>query len=322
VFYRAYGLTIASAMPLPELASTPAPGARAATAAPDIAIDLATGPVDEAAWTTLPSSEDDSPWLSVSRRLGAHRLRFEDGGTFVVWDGGRRITVQLRTTDLTDTLRHLLIDQVIPLALSHLGQIVLHAGAVVEKDAAGNAAVAFIGPAGAGKSTLTASLASTGCALLADDALVVAVAGSELLATPAYPGVRLWPDVAPSVGGSGRHDIDGLPRVAEYTEKRRIGIAGGWLFIEGRVPLRRVYVLETSEDDRVSVGRVGPRDAIVALLSHTYVLDVSDRARLAAQFARICAASPAAEVRRLSYPRALDRLPDVHAAIREDLRQP
>ncbi len=277
--------------------------------------------MDEAAWTTVPSSDDDGPGLAVAHRPGAHRLRFEAGGTFVVWDGGRRITIQPGATGATDTVRHLLIDQVIPLALSHLGRIVLHAGSVVVQDGERALAVAFIGPAGAGKSTLTASLASAGCALVADDALVVTVAGSELLATPAYPGVRLWPDVAASISGSEPDDIDDLPRVAEYTEKRRIGLADGWRFAEGHVPLRRVYVLEESGDDRVSVGRVGPRDAIVALLSHTYVLDVTDRARLAAQFARVCAASPAVEVRRLSYPRALEHLPAVHAALLNDLRQ-
>lgn len=319
MLYHAYGFTLSSALPLPELPPAAAPDA---TAAPDVAIDLASNGFDEAAWIPSPSPDEEGPWLAVARRPGAHRLRFEGGGTFVVSDGGRRVTVQSGTAAASDALRHLLIDQVIPLALGHLGHVVLHAAGVVVKDAAGDSAVAFIGPAGAGKSTLTASLANAGCLLLADDALVVTVSGSDLLATPAYPGVRLWPDVALSVGASGGADSEGLPRVAAYTDKRRIGLADGWRFAEGQVPLRRVYLLDEHEDDRVSVDRVGPRDAIVALLSHTYVLDVLDRDRLAAQFARVCAASPAAEVRRLSYPRALDRLPAVHAAIREDLRQP
>ena len=122
--------------------------------------------------------------------------------------------------------------------------------------------------------------------------------------------------------GAGGSDIEELPRVAEYTEKRRIGLADGWRFAERQVPLRRVYLLEENQDDRVSVDRVGPRDAIVVLLSHTYVLDVSDRVRLAAQFARVCAASPAVEVRRLRYRARSTVFRAVHAAIRDDLRQP
>ena len=198
MFYRAYGLTLASALPLPELAAAVAPDA---TGAPDLAIDLATDCLDGSAWTPLPPPDGEGPWLAVAYRAGAHRLRFEGGGTFVVSDGGRRVTVQIGTSDRPDTLRHLLIDQVIPLALGHMGHVVLHASGVVLKDA--ESAVAFIGPAGAGKSTLTASLANSGCLLLADDALVVTGAGSELLATPAYPGYGCgltWPSrLAPAV---------------------------------------------------------------------------------------------------------------------------
>jgi hypothetical protein len=114
-----------------------------------------------------------------------------------------------------------------------------------------------------------------------------------------------------------------LPRVGAYTEKRRVGTErSGWRFAERQAVLRRVYLLAENNDGQVLVTRVGPRDAIVALLSHAYVLDVSDRARLAAQFGRVCAALPAADVRRLSYPRELDRLSAVQAAILEDLRCP
>ena len=51
-----------------------------------------------------------------------------------------------------------------------------------------------------------------------------------------------------------------------------------------------------------------------------YALLGVDRTRLAAQFARVCAASPAIEVRCLSYPRALEHLPAVHRALLDDLR--
>ncbi len=231
--------------------------------------------------------------------------------------GGRQIGVCADASVPADTVRHLLIDQVLPLAISHLGHLVLHAGAVALQTA--GQGVAFIGPAGAGKSTLTASLTDAGCRLLADDALVVSL-GPPLLARPAYPGVRLWPEVALPVYGSER-DVDALPRVASYTAKRRVRGNGSWQLADQPVPLERVHLLAEREDDQVVIERLRPRDALVALLSHTYVLDVSDRDRLQAQFVSVSRALAAFDVRRLGYPRTLDRLGAVRAAIIEDLRR-
>ncbi len=221
-------------------------------------------------------------------------------------------------------MRHLLIDQVIPLSLSHMGHVVLHAGAVVVDAAIEGvgSGVAFIGPAGAGKSTLTASLANAGCVLVADDALVVSARSAHVLATPAYPGVRIWPEVVAAIAGSGRPETESLPQVAAYTNKRRVDAGGRWRFADHPVTLRRVHLLDEHDEDGVLVERMPARDGLMALLSHAYVLDVLDRTRLEAQFARIFEASRSVEVRRLRYPRRLDRLDAVHAAILDDLRRP
>jgi hypothetical protein len=110
-----------------------------------------------------------------------------------------------------------------------------------------------------------------------------------------------------------------LPRVAHYTHKRRFGPSEGLTFSSERVPLRRVYVLQPSRGQRPRIDVLCARDAIMALLGQTYVLDVSDRKGLAERFASVCSASAVAEVRRLSYPRTLSALSRVREAIVADL---
>jgi hypothetical protein len=134
--------------------------------------------------------------------------------------------------------------------------------------------------------------------------------------------VRIWPEVVPVLAGSGRPETESLPQVAAYTNKRRVDAGGRWRFADHPVTLRRVHLLDEHDEDGVLVERMPARDGLMALLSHAYVLDVLDRTRLEAQFARIFEASRSVEVRRLRYPRRLDRLDAVHAAILDDLRRP
>ena len=94
-------------------------------------------------------------------------------------------------------MRHLLLDQVMPLVLSR-DRLVLHASAV----ATPAGAAAFIGFTGAGKSTLAASLSAAGFPILSDDCLVIERDGRGFLARPFYPGARLWPDSVHAVGAN------------------------------------------------------------------------------------------------------------------------
>jgi hypothetical protein len=304
VNYHAYGLTLASSIHLPELP-------RSHHGSPDLSITLGSGRLEESGWRWVQRADERGAWLDVGHRPGAHRLRFESGGDFVVSDENLRVRVYPAPSVAPHTLRHLLLDQVVPLVISHRGCFVLHASAFVT----GSDAVAFIGPAGAGKSTLAASFCTNGAHLLADDALVVSAGAGGLIANPAYPGVRLWPDVAESMNRTGvRSDW----RVASYTDKRRLGTRHGLSCATSPASLRRIYMLSDEKAANARITRLSAREAIMALLAHTYVLDVSDRKRIGDRFARVCAMSPAADVRLLAYTRTLDGLARVRDAVLAD----
>ena len=81
------------------------------------------------------------------------------------------------------SIEHRLVSVIIPLLLAERGDLVIHASAA-DTDAG---AVLFAGPSGRGKSTTVAALARAGLPTLAEDGLVVEVAGGEPLAWAGRP---------------------------------------------------------------------------------------------------------------------------------------
>ena len=304
--YGAYGAVLRSGLALPELAPQP-------IAEPDltVAVDDAGLLLDgEWHWTAAPAAESGRPWLAVASGPRGYRLNFEGGADFVVSVDARRITVFPASASL-DTVRHLLIDQVVPLVLAHLGHFVLHASAFTTE----SGAVALAGPTGSGKSTLSASFGAHGSPFLADDALVIEPGAGGWLARPAYPGLRVWPDVVAAV-----HDSEPSP-VAPYTDKRRIGAGDGLPFSATPVKLIRIYALGYEEAEEIAVGPMSRRDALMTLIAHTLTMDPADTGRAVAQLDRAYALCRDVPVRRLTYPRELAALGEVRAAILGDHSQ-
>jgi hypothetical protein len=86
----------------------------------------------------------------------------------------------------------------LPHLISSRGSVVLHASCV-ERD---GAAVALMGQQKAGKSSVAAALLTQGWRLVADDALVVSVAGGRVRAAPSFPALRLWTPLAASLASA------------------------------------------------------------------------------------------------------------------------
>ena len=156
---------------------------------------------------------------------------------------GHEITCVEAADGVTEvTLRHLAIDHVMPRVLNLLGIESLHATAV-----AGTAgACAFIGDAGTGKSTLAASFHLNGMYTFCDDCLVLREDRGNIMAMPAYPGVRLWDDSLKAV----MTDADRGQPVAQYTSKTRL-LGDAASFRTDTLPLARIYFLQrpTAADD-------------------------------------------------------------------------
>jgi len=295
--YRAYGRVVASDLPLPEL--------EAASGTTEITITWSAGvPAGAGAeWKTLWRFSTGEPWVTTAHVSGVRFLRFGRFADCTTSEG--RIDVSRRGHASDSTIRHLVLDQALPLALAATGALVVHASAL----AIGSRAILLAGRAGVGKSTLAAFLAGHRMQVLADDGAVLDGGPAEIRVLPSYPGLRLYHDSAAAAA----LDVSGSRDVAAYTKKRRIvppvesdrGAAGPFT-------LAAIYVL-CSADGPIAFDRLSRRDATLEVLSHAYRIDPGDRSALAAQLDAVAAIAP--PVWRVSYPRDLARAAAVAESI-------
>lgn len=293
--YRAYGRRLETNRALPELEAI-APGPADLHLVWSARME---GPAN-LRWSTLWRFSDGEPWVTVARAPAAVHFRFGRFAEFRVSPALIEISPRGRASDAT--LRHLLLDQALPLALALEGSLVLHASAVL----LGGRAVLFAGDAGAGKSTLAALLAMRGAPVLADDGVLIEEApDGSLLAIPSYPGLRLFADSSSAV----HLDASGST-VADYTRKRRVAAdAHPDLFRAIPAPLGRIYLLSTGDDVRAA--RVSRRDAVVAMIRHAYRAGAEERTALQHQLDTITRCSAALDVWTLERPRDLARAASV-----------
>jgi hypothetical protein len=254
---------------------------------------------------------DGTPWASVASGDGEHILRFRRFAEFVVADQGRSIRWHAPAATRPETIRHLLLDQVLPAVAFEHSLIGFHASAVVVD----GMAIAFAGPASRGKSTLAAGFAADGHAVVTDDCLMMDWRRREPRAVPSYPSLRLWKSTADRLFGSTR----GLRPVAQYTSKLRVGArVRAVTFRRLPVLVRKIYVI----DRRAGAARIDPlsgREAYIELLKTTFRLDPRDRAAARREVAALSAIVQRVPVARLRVPLRLDSLIGVRRAIAADL---
>ena len=233
-----------------------------------------------------------------SQREG-YSLRIDDRATFEVTRHPWRVRLVDPGGEPDDTESDELLEPALVLALALQGTFCLHASAV----ARGDEAVAFAGLSGAGKSTLAGHSAL--------------VENGENGESAWRPGLRRPP--APGAAAGGGRGASPLPPAQAV---RRWSSTPPPL--PGGCACAQLYLLDEPPADPaapVEVRDLEPREALLELVSHTVASRLFDRA-LAARHLRFCSQVPArTAVRRLSFPRRLDRLDEVYAAIAADLRR-
>jgi hypothetical protein len=286
-----------------------------------ITIERSDASVDDrgARWFHDWRRSDGEPLMAAARMEdGSFLLRAIDLADCVIDQSGTRVTVFAPSDRPADGLHHLLLDQVLPLVLSHRGEFVLHATGVVLP----GGALVFAADAGSGKSTLAAALSCRGADVLGDDAILLAGTGERMTARAAYPGVRLWPDAIRAVfgvvGGAGPGRA-GL-KTGLSTKRQFAPGARNLTFAVGSAPVASIYQLEPAGTRAtVRIEPLSPREGAMALVRHAYVFDICDRARLRRQLDRAIDCCRRTPVRRLVFPHSFERLGEVCAAVLGDV---
>jgi len=261
---------------------------------------------------------------SFRSRPGAwYRYAFlEDGSSYVRWDhvgeflvsaDGRRIVCRREEKISPESFQVYLLGQALSFALVKQHLEPLHATTVVVD----GEAVAFLGSNAFGKSSLAASFLAAGFRLLTDDLLILRDSPRGVLAYPGPPRIKLFSKVASRVLGP---PADG-PAMNAETDKRvlRLGVHQR---CSEPVVLKTIYAVAAPRDacrtPDVRIETLTPREAFLALLKGTFNRRVVSVERLERQFDVMARLADRLIVRTLAYPRAIDRLADVRAAVLGD----
>jgi len=305
--YKFCNFAFESVLPFPELE-------RVAGLEPEFRVAVSRAAVDDerhCEWLHTWGLRDETPWLLLGRRPCGYLLRFPGIADFAVSDDGREIRGYVVQDTPQETVRHLILDQVLPLLLSHRGRFVLHGSAV----ATPRGALGFVGQTGWGKSTLASSFSEDGMAVLTDDCLLLEEEDECMRVIPSYPGVRLWPDTALAVFGKDKH----WQKVAHYSEKKRLDAKAGIGFCGWPTKLRRLYFLSSpNECSDLKVAPLSPREAMLELVKYSYLMDVTNRRRLQQGFERLAKFALTPKFFRLAFPHDYSQLATVRQAVLSD----
>lgn len=250
---------------------------------------------------------DGTLWTQFFRQAGGYLLRFPDLADFEVSADGSQAQGWPAPGVTSATVEHLYLNQILPLALSRQGKLVLHASAV---DIAGHG-VAFLGESGRGKSTLAASFATEGMRFLTDDGLLLEWVDGRCMIIPSHPSIRLWQD---SEDALMQADAATAPAVS-FTSKARFLAGPGVAFCAETRPLRRVFFLGEGDALVPTIEPLRPAQALIELVKHSFLLDIEARDLLARHFDDLTRLAALPIYFRLDYPRSYGALPAVHQAI-------
>jgi hypothetical protein len=275
--FRVCDLVIESNVRLPELQA-------AAGEIPDClfkVLPAGTSFAGEFHWFHRWPSPDGGVWLSFAARGEDYLLRFPSQGDFLISGDGNEVQCCPLPGTPESTIRHLFLDQIVPLILSKRELLVLHASAILTPDGV----IGFVGKSGQGKSTLAACFGQAGYPLISDDYLLLRRTSEDWMAVPSYPGVRLWPETSEGIFS----DPPGTTEIAHYTAKRRVCDPALIPFADSPSFLRCLYFLDEGGERLAEpvIATLSPKDVFMKLVTYAFNLDIGDKALLKRQFGAI-----------------------------------
>lgn len=264
--YHAYGLRIASAVPLP-LPEGPVD-------APDLVLRRgADGPVPatrpEGTRLAEVCRADRTVFYTLAR--GTRTVLRYPGLCDVVGDRDfRDLTVHRDPAADEGMLPVLIAGTVLAVHLMLRPSLVLHASAVQ----VGESALAFVGSSGMGKSTLAAALCALGCGLVSDDLLRVDRVADRMVTHPGGTESRLRPSARElAATGDAYETADG-----RLASRPRTSVAG-------TLPLAACVVPRPRKDvTTVTAARLRPSAALLRLSRYPRVLGWTDGASMGHAF--------------------------------------
>ncbi len=319
--YTFFNHVIKSDVVLPEL--TELTGNDTQNVLPDVWLKLSGNQVEfieKREWLHHWKAPDQSVTLSFARDSGTLFLHFPGMACFVICNNGQLITCYPKASLALATIRHLLLDQILPRLFAHFYSYSVFHACFLSVNGKG---VCFLADSGWGKSTIAAGLGAAGHTILTDDCLGIILDENQVSGIPAYYGIRLLPDSIENLG----HLFAGKGEAfAEYTSKKRIALAKPVDGSPKALPMQALFLLtspqEGKESTKAEIRPVGGLHAMKELLKNSFCLDVQDGQWQKAHFKRVSGlANSGMPMYSISYPREYEILPEVVKSIMSTLGQ-
>ncbi len=273
---------------------------------------LATDPYDR--WI----SPEGVCMAEFHRSADGFLVRFPHQADFLIEQQGEDYQVTAWPTLDCDasTLANLYYNQIAPIIGNHDGGLFLHGSAVllsepgIERDDQGVAA--FLGLSRGGKTTLAGSFAREGYPFLTEDVIDLRHEGNSYWLQPKRSKLRLFAD-------SARFLLGADTEIKDDNLKQDVDAGAALLFAKTQAPLRQIFLLGTDHRAPLSIRRLSSGEALSALMPHSFILDVTDKARLKAHFGRMADLSQDIACYALDFTREYAELPRVRAAVLETI---
>jgi hypothetical protein len=310
--YDICGVSFFSAEAFPELTPSISPSSQVSLRLRRASRITAAGETlrPAAAWT-LPGGR---VFLVSRKTKNGYLLHFDQLADFFIDQSGSEVVYAPLPGVPATSIRHLILDNVMALALSLRGHAVLHASAVVTPFGA----CAFTAASGTGKSTLAASFQQAGFQTLTDDCLLIEAEKDAVYGVPSYPGARFRQDSLMLLGAEPK----ATRSVAHYNSKRRYASGS---FATGRHLIEAIYCLERPCGDEKGVQEprietLSGHDGFLTAVRYLFCMDPHDPGMLVRQFKMVENLLAHVPVARLSIPDDFAALIRVREAVLTDLK--
>lgn len=257
-FYKSFGLTIVSDIPLPELAQISQ---------------------DEDTYDVIVEISDLSTQWGYSTTnqggyfVGNNSVLFQVPSTaiFCIKDGNKIIVSPIKGCEL-DKIRLYILGTCMGVLLMQRKVLTLHGSAI----AIDGKAYAFIGESGAGKSTLATTFIRNGYQLISDDIIPVSLSKEGIpFALPSYPQQKLWQE---SLDEFGMKNTEYRPL---FERETKFAIPVHANFMDQPLPLSGIFELVKTENENISLNTFQSLERFRTLFIHTYRSSLISRLGLA-----------------------------------------
>jgi hypothetical protein len=294
ISYHAFGLRISASAAIPMLS----PVESDVQNEPDVTVWLQSRPeLEGEGLVTFPpaGSSPARPGRIVTwyPKPNYTRVHYPDGTEFYIDGENRTIWANWSDPWTADDMSTYLLGPILGYVLRRLGRVALHASSI----ATGHHACAFLGSAGAGKSTTAAAFAQKNIRVLADDVTALEERQSTFWVLPSYGHLRLWPESSEMLFGS----REALPLITPNWNKRDVDLQSDDRFCGDPMRLSVIYWLapRTGDPRAPYIERLDSVEQMMRLVENSYGNVLLDRELRTKEFITLGRLLKAAEVRKL-----------------------